>query len=121
MLDDKIRAAVEPLVPVCVPDLYTGDAEEYCTYNYNEIPAAFGNNRPHAVRYLVQVHWFLPLKKRPHPKKRKLVRALGGIQAATWPTVVNASDELGQHFVYEFEAVERMAVENGEIERKRDR
>lgn len=106
MIDDRIRAAVEPLVAVCVPDLYTGDEQEYCTYNYNEIPAAFGDSRPHAVRYLVQVHWFLPLKRRPYPKKKALCRALGTMQGCqTWPTIVNANDELGQHYVYEFEAV----------------
>lgn len=107
MLDDKISAAVEPLVAVCVPNLYTGDAEEYCTYNYTEIPAAFGDDRPHAVWYLVQVHWFLPLKRRPHPKKRALRRALGTMQrCVTWPTIENASDELTQHYVYEFQAVD---------------
>lgn len=106
MLDDKIRAAVEPLVPVCAPDLYTGDEKEYCTYNYNEIPGAFGDNRPHVTRYLVQVHWFLPLKRRPQPKKRKLSRALASIPLTTWPVVENATDELGQHYVYEFQAVD---------------
>lgn len=107
MLDDKIRAAVEPLVAVCVPNLYTGDAEEYCTYNYSEIPAAFGDDRPHAIRYLVQVHWFLPLKRRPHPIKKALGRALGTMQrCVTWPTIENASDELTQHYVYEFQAVD---------------
>lgn len=106
MLDDKIRAAVEPLVAVCVPDQYTGDAEEYCTYNYNEIPTAFGDGQPHAVLYLVQVHWFLPLKRRPQPKKKALFRALGGIHPATWPEVTNASDDLGQHYVYELVAAD---------------
>lgn len=106
-LDSKIRAAVEPYVPVCVPDYYTGDAEEYCTYNYNEIPDVFGDNAPSAVRYLVQVHWYLPLKRRPQPKKRQLGRALGRIQRlATWPTVENVSDDAGQHYVYEFQAVD---------------
>ena len=107
MLDDRIRAAVEPLVPVCVPDLYTGDETEYCTYNYSELPAAFGDGRPHATRYLVQVHWFLPLKCRPHPKKKELARALGTMQrCAIWPTVENATDDLGQHYVYEFQAAD---------------
>lgn len=105
-MGDRIKAAVEPLVPVCVPNLYTGDAKEYCTYNYNEIPAAFGDNRPNAVRYLVQVHWFLPLKQRPVPKKKALRRALGTLPASTWPTIEDASDALGQHYVYEFESVD---------------
>lgn len=106
MLDNRIRAAVEPLVAVCVPNLYTGEAEEYCTYNYNEIPWAFGDNRPHVTRYLVQVHWFLPLKRRPHPKKRQLARALASIPLTTWPVIENATDELGQHYVYEFQAAD---------------
>lgn len=107
MLDDKIRAAVEPLVPMCVPGLYTGEAEEYCTFNYTEIPGAFGDSRPHVIRYLVQVNWFLPLKRRPKPKKEQLRRALGTMQrCVTWPTIEDASDELGQHYVYEFQAVD---------------
>lgn len=106
MLDDRIRAAIDPLVAVCVPDLYTGDEEEYCTYNYNEIATMFADNRPHVVRYLIQVHWFLPLKRRPQPKKRALRRALGTMPLATWPTIENASDEIGQHYVYEFQAVD---------------
>lgn len=107
MIDDNIQAAVKQLVPVCVPDFYTGAEKEYCTYNYNEIPTAYGDNCPQAVRYLVQVHWFLPLKKRPHPKKRELGRALGEMKrCVTWPTVTNASDELAQHYVYEFQALD---------------
>lgn len=59
------------------------------------------------TRYLVQLHWFLPLKRRPHPKKRELGRALGAMQrCVTWPTIENASDELGQHYVYEFQAID---------------
>lgn len=106
MLDSKIRAAVEPLVSVCVPDIYTGDKKEYCTFNYNEIPAAFGDNRPNAVRYLVQVHWFLPLKRRPNPKKKELRRALLAVRGFSAPEIVNANDGEGQHYVYEFEAVD---------------
>lgn len=106
MLDDKIRAAVEPLVPVCVPDFYTGDAEEYATYNYTEIPEGFGDNLPHLVRYLVQVHWFLPLKRRPHPKKKALRRALMTAEGFSAPKIINANDADGQHYVYEFKAVD---------------
>lgn len=105
-IDEKIQAAVTPIVAVCVPDLYQGDAEEYCTFNYNEIPAGFGDNRAHAVRYLCQVHWFLPLKRRPKPKKRLLRQALAAVRGFTTPEIVNASDEIGQHYVYEFQTVD---------------
>jgi hypothetical protein len=106
MLDSKIVTAVEPLVPVCVPGIYTGEAEEYCTFNYSEIPVGFGDNRPHAMRYLVQLHWFLPLKQRPHPKKKALRRALMSVRGFTTPTITDATDGDGQHYVYEFEAVD---------------
>lgn len=106
VIDSKIRAAVKPLVGVCVPDLYTGDAGEYCTFNFNELPAGFGDNVPHVIRYLVQVHWFLPLKKRPQPTKKALRRALMAVRGFTAPEIINASDEMGQHYVFEFEAVD---------------
>lgn len=105
-VEEKILAAVTPLVPECVENLYGGDADEYCTYNFNEIPAAFGDNTAHAVRYLCQVHWFLPLRRQPRPKKKELRRALAAQRGFTVPEIVNASDEIGQHYVYEFQAVD---------------
>lgn len=104
-VDDKLRAAVAPLVAEIVPDLYLGEAEEYCTYNYTESPGGFGDNSAHATRYLVQLHWFLPLKRRPQPKKKQLKQALAAVRGFTAPTVINANDETGQHYVFEFEAV----------------
>lgn len=105
-LEEKIRAAVTPLVPECVENLYGGDAEEYCTYSFNEIPAGFGDNRARAVRYLCQVHWFLPANRRPRPKKKQLRQALAAVRGFTTPETVNATDETGQHYVYEFQAVD---------------
>lgn len=103
-MGELIRAAVLPIVPVCDPVTYDGDAKEYCTYNMTEIPVHFGDNAPEAIRYLVQVHWFLPVGTDPTAKKRRLKRALAEI--GTYPEVENASDLKGQHFVFEFEAVD---------------
>lgn len=104
-INERIREAVLPIVPVCVPDLYDGEAQEYCTFNYTEIPDGHGDNRPHAIRYLVQLHYFLPPGETPLQKKRELCRAL--LEAdMTYPTVENASDELSQHYVIECEAVD---------------
>ena len=68
-IDDKLRSAIKPLVAEIAPDLYLGNAEEYCTYNYTEAPDGFGDNAAHVTRFLVQLHWFLPLMRRPHPIK----------------------------------------------------
>lgn len=105
-VDEKIMDAVKPLVGECVENLYGGDAEEYCTFNLNEIPAGFGDNTAHAVRYLCQVHWFLPLRRNPRPKKKRLRQALAAVKGFTTPEIVNATDEIGQHYVYEFQAVD---------------
>ena len=104
-VDEQIVAVVTPIVAECVPDQYAGEEAEYCTYNFDEVPVAHGDDHPHAIRYLVQLHWHLPLGQRPIVTKRRLCQA---ILAAgfTYPTVENASDELGQHYVFEFEAVD---------------
>jgi hypothetical protein len=74
-LNSIIRAAITPIVPECVPDQYTGTATEYCTFNYSEIPDAFGDESPHAIRYLVQLHYFLPTGANPYTKKKQLKNA----------------------------------------------
>ena len=59
-MNNKIRAAVLPVVSVCVPDLYTGEKTTYCTFQYTEMPQAFGDDMPQITVYLVQVHLFAP-------------------------------------------------------------
>ena len=105
--DERIVAAVTPIVPICEPDEYTPEsgevvAEEYCTYNVDSIPIVFGDDGTRYTRELVQVHWYLPLGRRPTEKRLELCRAL---QAAgfTYPSVQNASDRDGQHWVFECE------------------
>lgn len=104
-LEERIRTAVMPIVSELAPDVYTGGEDEYCTWNASESPQALGNGRAHRVKYLVQVHWFLPLKRRPYARKRALRRALMEAPGFTAPTVVNATDGDGQHYVFEFEAM----------------
>ena len=105
-INERIRKAVTPIVPVCVPDFYKGDAAEYCTFNYEEIPGGHGGNGPTVIRYLIQLHYFLPPGRSPVRKKRELARA---ILAAgfTYPEIHNASDGEDQHWAFEFEGLDR--------------
>lgn len=104
-IDERIRAAVLPVVPVCAANVDPGSAEEYCTFNYDEIPDGFGDNAPTHIRYLCQLHYFIPNGRRPTATKKALCRAL--LKAGfTYPSVVNASDGDGQHYVFEFEDVD---------------
>lgn len=104
-LEERIGLAVAPHVPELSPTIYQGDADEYCTWNASEIPQAFGDGRAHRIKYMVQVHWFLPLGRRPYAKKLALRRALAGTAGFTAPAITDASDKEGQHYVFEFEAM----------------
>ena len=104
-LDDLILDAVTPVVKPCVPNDYTGEAVEYCTFNYNELADAFGDNRAHAMRALVQVHYLAPLKANTVVTRRTLWQALASVDAFTAPDIENATDQTGQHYVFEFEAI----------------
>ena len=59
-LDEIIKEAIKPLVPVCVIDVYGGQAEEFCVYTYTEEPVYYGDNEPDSIRYHVQLHWIFP-------------------------------------------------------------
>lgn len=104
-LDERIRGAVTPIVPELAPGVYTGNKAEYCTWNATEMPAVLGDGLAHRVRYLVQVHWFLPLNSRPYAKKQALRRALMGTAGFTAPSITDATDREGQHYVFEFESL----------------
>ena len=101
-VNQQIIDTVTPVVPICVPDLYDGESEEYCTFQYSELPAAFGDDTAQAVRCLVMLHYFAPRKKNTIATRLALRRAL--VAVFTAPGVENASDELCQHYVLEFEA-----------------
>lgn len=103
-INERIAAAVEPVVAVCVPDEYNGEAEEYCTFNYTEIPEAFGDDAPELIRYSVQLHYFCPLGRNSLSTRQKLRRAILAADF-TAPEVIPASDETGQHYVFEFEVL----------------
>ena len=48
--NSKLCAAITPIVPECVLNLYKGDAEEYCVFNVQEIPGDFADDDAGAVR-----------------------------------------------------------------------
>ena len=98
----KVRAAVLPIVPICDPGAYRGRAQEYCVYSMFRRPADFGDDRPGAMIYEISVHYFLPISLNPERRLSALQSALGAL--GTWPTVEDASDLEGQHYVLELQA-----------------
>ena len=116
-LNERIIAVVTPIVPVCVPDLLVTKAgetppERYCTFNYTELPDGLGDNCAALTRALVQVHYFAPLRESTIKTRHALRDAIAAVDDFTLPSIENATDETGQHYVLEFDAVGRWKVED---------
>lgn len=112
-IGERIEAAVKPIVGICVPNLYGGNALEYCVYNYTEMPDLVGDDEPEVIRCSVQVHWMFPWEPgiseqaEIRTKKRRLRSALAAA-GMTWPTVTPAGDQEFEHFVFEGEMLEEV-------------
>lgn len=116
-LNERIIAVVTPIVQVCVPDLLVTKAgetppEEYCTFNYTELPDGLGDNCAALTRALVQVHYFAPLRESTIKTRHALRDAIAAVDDFTLPSIENATDKTGQHYVLEFDAVERWEAED---------
>ena len=116
-LNERIIAVVTPIVPVCVPDLLVTEAGktppvEYCTFDYSELAEGIGDNAAHLTRAVVQVHYFAPLRESTVGVRHALRDAIAAVDEFTLPNIENATDETGQHYVLEFDAVGRWEAEN---------
>lgn len=101
-----LQSALDSVLPQSVyPNLYTGPNTEYVVWNYNTLPSVWADGAPHAARYLVQVHYYLPHKKKPTAIIQAISAALFSA-GFTWPDVTDAADAEGQHYVLECEYVD---------------
>ena len=99
-LDEELRTALTSIVPVCLPVDYDGEEPEYIAYTYDERGGAFGDDVPDVLVMELTLHWYLPSGANPNARKRRLRQALLDL-GFTCPRIVNASDNEGQHFVFE--------------------
>lgn len=108
MIEHLIESAVTPIIPVCVPWQYSGEAMEYCVYAYSEIPDEWGDDEAGAIRYVVQLHWFFPWAPRvtAEPEiqqKKEAIRQALAAAGFTTPSIEYAGDGEWMDFVYECE------------------
>lgn len=118
-INEKLCAAVTPVVTVCVPEVYEAEAgttaaSEYCTYNYFDTPRVSAGGKPRRYARSYQLHYVCPAGGDPEPKKLAILKALVGAGFSA-PGVVDATgdDETVQHWVFEFDG--RFSVEYGEL------
>lgn len=111
-LNSRIVKALSGLVPSPPhADTYKGPDTLYLVFNITEIPADFGDDDAGHYRALVQVHLYAPHEKNTVKLRREIKAAIVAAGFAR-PSVTPASDERGQHYVFEFEDAE--AVEEAE-------
>lgn len=103
-VNERIKAALNPMGFPVKPDRYKGDAESYFVFNYDLIPFQFADNRPTWYKALVQVHLFLPLGENSVARRMETAQALAAA-GFTWPEIIDASDRETQHLVFECEAI----------------
>ena len=77
----------------------------YYTFSCDSFGANYGDDEPGCERCLAHIHLFAPLNqdcfRQIRDTKRALFRA-----GFTWPEVADATDQDGQHFVFECETVQ---------------
>lgn len=86
------------------PTVYTGESLEYIVFNYNISPSAFGDDYAMDAEYDIQIHYVCPHSVNRISKRANIRRVIENT-FGDYPTETNASDEDGQHFVYEFSVV----------------
>ena len=101
-VNERLIAAILPLVSVCEPNNYDGTASEYCVFRYDESPEVFSDGSPGVILAPVILDWYLPKGVNPIKKKRQMCKAIFDA-GFTYPYVTNVSDGGAQHFVFEFE------------------
>lgn len=105
-LNSRITAALDGLTnSPAAADTYKGHDTEYIVFNYSMIPADFGDDDAGHYLALVQVHLYAPHEKNTVKLRRKISRRLVAA-GFTRPSVTPASDERGQHYVFECEDAE---------------
>ena len=98
-LDERIKTALDGVCDVIVPQVYTGDAQEYIVFNYSEYPLEFADDEPQEVGYSIQVHLFMPLKVNPNTKKESIKTALFSA-GFTYPSIQDVTENERQHYAF---------------------
>ena len=105
MVNKALMDALKPICPNVYPDVYTGKETEYIVFTYDIRPENHGDDRPFSITYDVRVHYLCPLKMNAIDKRISIMEAIFNMddEFVTYPSETNATDEEGQHFVYDFE------------------
>lgn len=100
-INERIIRALSPLGLPVTPDVHrVEDGDTYITFDFNVRGASYGDNVPQIEVSDVSVNLWAPSGKNVL-QMRRMIRFLLSDAGFTWPDEITASDEDGQHFVYE--------------------
>lgn len=103
-MNERIIAALNTTDPV-KPNVYTGEATTYYTFNYNTMGANFADDAPGHERYFIQVHFVCPVNYDSVSRRVEIKNNLFDA-GFTWPSMTDVSDSDRQHWVFECEYAE---------------
>lgn len=114
-VETKVKAALDVFGdPVEKSVLYVAaDAVRYYTFSCRSFGGAFGDDAPGCERWLVTVHLFAPLTENCVQRVKQTKQALLAA-GFTWPQYTDATDQDGQHHVFECETAEPIEAMEGE-------
>ena len=116
LLEEKLVAAVVPIVPICRPHYYRRSPdeempEEFCSYYCDSYPVLFADGKPETVRKDFTMNYCCPIERNPETKKRQLSRAIADA-GFTYPQITDVTDpeDMAQTYAFEFVGLEYGAV-----------
>lgn len=114
-VESRVKAALDRFGdPVEKSLLYAAAGEHparYYTFAVSSFGDDFGDDEPGCERWLVSVHLFAPLTENCVRRVKETKQALFDA-GFTWPEFTDATDQDGQHFVFECETVDTEEEDN---------
>ena len=116
-VEARVKAALDVFGDPVEKSVLSGGSRSrplrYYTFSCTSFGDDYGDDAPGHERWLVSVHFFAPLGENCVQRARETKRALFAA-GFTWPEFVDATDQDGQHLVFECETAD--AASEGDME-----
>lgn len=101
-IEKRIRDALLTFGDPVQKGIYLGSSEKWFTFGYTTVPEVYGDDKPDAVRHLIDVHFFAPWT---YDTAKRIPKVCLALESAgfTYPVVTSAGDQEGQHIVFDCE------------------
>ena len=113
-IDARVKVALDvfgdPVGKSVLDTAFKEHPARYYTFVCDSFGDDWGDDTPGCERCSVSIHFFAPLNENCIQRIRATKQALFAA-GFTWPRVVDATDQNGQHYVLECEGIQEVEVE----------